>query len=82
MNKIVEKAYEMQAPEYKAYIPELEVGEECELNDVWDGDGDVPERDYTYQLTDTDWINYVFEIIEEKENPLDTVVKITNIELI
>lgn len=76
---------------FQSYIPELEIGEIVELNDLWDGEGDVPETSYSYILTDTGeddnsnyevWINYEFEIIEKKDNDLDTLVKITNISLI
>ncbi len=84
MNNIVKKAYEMQEEEYKGYIPELEEGEICEINDVWDGNGDIKEigTSYSYQLTDTDWINYEWEVLEEKEEELDTVIKINKIELL
>ena len=37
---------------------------------------------YSYQITNDQWINYEFDIVEKKENPLDTLVKITKIELI
>lgn len=89
MNKIVERAKKIN--KLQKYIPELEVGEIVELNDLWDGEGEVPEDSYTYLLThdgeDGDsnlpiWINYTFEIVEEKENPLDTIIKITDIDLL
>lgn len=82
MNEVVTKAKELQVEEYKGYLPELEVGEEITMNDLWDGNGDIPEESYSIQLDDMNWINYVFEIAEEKENPLDTVIKITSIDLI
>lgn len=82
MNKTVEKAMEIMEEEYKSYIPDVEIGEECEINDIWDGAGDCPDESYSYQLTDNDWINYEFEILEEKENELDTIIRITNIALI
>ena len=82
MNKTVKEAYEKQENEYKGYIPELEIGEECELNDVWDGNGEAPDESYSYQISDSEWINYEFEVIEEKENQLDTIIKITTIEII
>lgn len=88
MNKIVEKAYEIQR-EYceseniaEEYLPELEIGETCEMNDLWDGEGDVPTESYSYKLSDTDYINYEFEVVEENNNPLDTIIRITNIEII
>ena len=55
---------------------------EIVLGDLWDGTGDVSQESYSIQLTDSDWINYCFEIIEEKEDPLETIVKITDIELL
>ncbi|WP_297994150.1 hypothetical protein [uncultured Clostridium sp.] len=89
MNKIVKEAKKIN--KFQEYIPELEVGEAVELNDVWDGEGEMPETSYSYLLTDEGEdgesnydvsINYEFEIVEEKENPLDTIIKITCIELI
>ncbi len=80
MNAVVKEAMEMM--EEEKYIPDLEVGEICEMNDVWDGDGDVPEDSYSYEVTGSSWINYVFEVVEEKENDLDTLVKIVNIEML
>ena len=84
MNKTVEKAMELMEKPYKGYIPDLEIGEVVELNDVWDGEGECPldAGSYSYQLNDLDYINYVFEVVEEKQNPLDTLVKITKIELL
>lgn len=89
MNKIIEKAKEIN--KFQNYIPELQEGEMVELNDVWDGEGEVPENSYSYLITDEGEdgqsnydisINYEFEVIEEKENPLDTIVRITAIQLI
>lgn len=79
---IVKKAYEMQEETYKGYLPELEVDEVCEINDVWDGNGECPDKSYSYQISSSDWINYCFEVLEKKENPLDTIIKITTIELL
>lgn len=47
-----------------------EVGEVCEIRALWDEKGDCPCDSYSY----------VFEVIEEKENALDTVIKITGID--
>lgn len=80
MNSIIKKAHEMD--EYKQTLPNLEIGEKYTLSDVWDGNGLVPIESYCYQLTDTDYINYEFEIIEEKDNALDNVICITNIDLV
>lgn len=88
MNEVVKRAYEINKNsdwEHKIdYLPELEVGEVVELNDVWDGRGDDPtdSGSYSYKIDDTDWINYVFDIVDRKENPLNTIVKITDIELL
>ena len=89
MNKIVERAKEIN--KLQDYIPELEIGEIVEINDVWDGNGEVPEGSYSYILArngidgESNYdvgINYEFEVVKEAENPLDTEIKITNIELI
>ena len=95
MNEIVQKAYIInQKGDYEIeYLPEVEVGEEVEINDIWDGNGDDPTDagSVSYKISEfgTDgesncpvWINYNFEVIEKKENPLDTIVKITEIELL
>lgn len=77
----VEKAMAMD--EFENDLPELEVGQICKMKDVWDGNGDVPEGSYSYQLTDSDWINYSFKLLEEQEsNPLETAIKITDISLL
>ncbi|MEG2289548.1 MAG: hypothetical protein RSC24_06235 [Clostridium sp.] len=89
MNSVVKKAEELN--KYEVYIPELDENDIVELNDVWDGEGEVPECSCSYFLTDEGEdgnsnynisINYEFDIIEEKEDPLDTLVRITCIELI
>lgn len=106
MNEVVKRAYEIQEKAVEAfknqYLPELEIGENCDINDVWDGDKEITGVDeetctvgdkgsYSYQISDTGeegdrnvpvWINYEFEVIEVKENFLDTVVKITDIQLL
>ncbi len=80
MNNVVEKALELD--QFGNDIPDIEQGGELTLSDLWDGTGDVPQESYSIQLTDSDWINYVFEIVEEKEDPLDNVIRITDIELL
>ena len=82
MNETVEQAYEIQEEFYERYLPDLEIGEICEINDLWDGNGEIPEDSYSIQVTNQDWINYSFDLLEEKENPLDSLIKITKIELI
>lgn len=89
MNKIVEKALTLN--QFESDIPQLEVGDVVALGEVWDGEGETPEYSYSYLLTrdgedgesncDVN-INYEFEIVEEKENVLETIVKITNIDFV
>jgi|GEM_PF-889199 len=76
---------------FEISLPEVEIGELMELNDIWDGEGNLPESSYSYLLTNDGmdsegncpvWINYVFEIVEKKEEPLKTVIKIIDIELL
>ena len=89
MNKIVKKALEMD--QFNNKLPELEIGDVVALGDVWDGNGEIPEGSYSYHLTDCGEdgesnypvdISYEFAVIEEKENKLETVIKITDISLI
>lgn len=88
MNKIIEQAYKIQEKPYKRELPEVEIGDICKLEDIWDGEVEPQEYDgdntysYSYGLTDTDWINYVFEVIEKNENALKETVKIIKIELL
>lgn len=83
MNEVVKRAMEIiKNSEWDTIIPELEIGEEVKMNDLWDGNGEVPEESYSYQLDDNDWIDYRFEVIEKAENSLDIKIKITAIELV
>ena len=46
MNETVKKAYEIakETGDFEVdYLPEVEVGEIVELNDVWDGEGEAPD---------------------------------------
>lgn len=80
MNNVVEKALELD--QFGNDIPDIEQGGELTLSDLWDGTGDVPQESWSIQLTDSDWINYVFDVVEKKDDPLETVIRITEIELI
>lgn len=80
MNNIIEKAQAMD--QFGNNLPDVEQGGEITLSDLWDGTGDMPQESWSIQITDCDWINYCFEIIEEKEDPLDNVIRITDIELL
>ena len=83
MNKEVKRAMEIiENSEWDTDIPELEIGDIVEINDVWDGNGEVPEESYSYQLDDNNWIDYRFKVIKKAENPLDTKIRITAIELV
>ena len=82
MNEVIKSAYEMQVEPYKRTLPEVEVGDVYKLEDIWDGEGNVPETSYSYQLTNTDWINYEFDIEEENDNPLETMIRVMSIDLI
>ena len=80
MNKAVKKAMEMD--EFNNDLPDVEAGGTIELSEIWDGTGEIPEEAFSYQLTDTDWINYCFEIIERNEDMLKSKIRILNIELL
>lgn len=81
MNKAVKKAMEMD--EFNNDLPDVEAGGgTIELSEIWDGTGEIPEESFSYQLTDTDWINYCFEIIERNEDMLKSKIRILNIELL
>lgn len=89
MNEVVKKAYEKNKEECEwncGYLPDVEVGENAEINDIWDGNGENPTEtgcdSVSYKVTDSDWINYCFEVVEKKERELDTIVKITAIEML
>ena len=87
--EVAKKANEIS--ELQDSLPEVSVGDIVKLTEIWDGNGDVPEDSYSYLLTDNGMdlqsnypvhINYVFDIVEENEDPLETLVKVTNIELL
>lgn len=103
MNKTVERAYELNKLQNEkggwsghinwdcAALPDLEIGEVCAISDVWDGEGEEPELEYSYYVTESGedgemhvdiWINYVWEVLQEKEEFLETVIKIKEIKLI
>lgn len=86
---VAKKANEIN--ELQESLPEVKVGDITKLAEIWDGNGDVPEDSYSYLLTDNGMdlqsnypvhINYVFDIVEENEDPLQTVIKVANIELL
>lgn len=103
MNEIVAEAKMIMEGEYVRDIPNVDIGDEVRLADIWDGEGDIPESSYSYQIGDTEWINYEFEFTgykqvaktkdrvhyvteyekeEGEERSLDSIARITNIELL
>ncbi|BDC03426.1 hypothetical protein [Clostridium perfringens] len=91
MNKIVREAKEKDM--FNSWIPDIEVGDVVELREVWDGNGEVPTDSVCYLISRDeggieDYINYEFEILENKdyeedtEKALDIIVKITNIDFV
>lgn len=89
MNNVVKKSNELN--EFGVVIPDVEIGDIVPLSVIWDGNGDAPEKYYSYLLTNNGEdgesnidvsISYDFEIVEEKEDTLDTLVKVTGIDLI
>lgn len=79
MNEAVKRAMEIiKNSEWNTVIPELEVGDIVEINDVWDGEHSIDgldefnykvgeEHSYSYQLDPENGINYLFEIVEHGE---------------
>ena len=82
MNKTIKEAMEIMEGVYVQDLPQVKIGEEVALKEIWDGEGEVPEESCSYQIAETEWINYEFEIVEENEDELETIVRITNIELL
>lgn len=91
MNKVIKNAYEIMELQEKRFhdcLPEVEIGEQCELGKIWDGGGEVPKDSCSYLISDSGedgnsnynvWIDYRFKIIKEEEDPLDTIIEITDI---
>ena len=100
---IVKQAMEIMEGEYVRDIPNVDIGDEVRLADIWDGEGDIPEDSYSYKIADEQWINYEFKYTgykqvtktkdhihyvteyekeEGEEHTLDSMVRITNIELL
>lgn len=80
MNKNVK--YAMKINEFDYVLPDVEIGDVVDLSHIWDGSGDVPTKSCSYLLRDNEWINYVFDILDEKDDPLDTVIEIIDIQLL
>lgn len=94
MNKIVKKALEIMKKAdacWQQELPDVEIKKNYKISDIWDGNGEKPEESCSYQITDAGedgesnypiYINYIFEIIEKKEDFLETIIQIKGIELI
>lgn len=83
MNETVLKAKELD--QFNNNLPEVDINDIVTLKNVWDGNGENPIElgSYSYQITDMDWINYQFNVVkEDKENPLNSILKILEIELL
>jgi transcriptional regulator with XRE-family HTH domain len=76
------RAKEIMEGVYVQDLPELRVGDVVKLGEVWDGNGDVPEDSCSWQIAETEWINFEFEIVEQNEDAIETLVRITDINLI
>jgi hypothetical protein len=81
-NKVIKKATEIMEGVYRQELPNVNVGNIVRLGDIWDGNGEIPETSYSYQVSEFDWLNYEFQIVEKSNKALETVVKITGIELL
>ncbi|HIS62159.1 MAG TPA: hypothetical protein IAC14_07925 [Candidatus Scybalomonas excrementigallinarum] len=83
MNKVIKKAIECMEKGYERCLPDLEVGEIVKFDAVWDGEEESPldVGAYSYQVADTIFLNYIFEVVDKREQEQDTLVKIINIEL-
>ncbi len=82
MNKAIKEAMEIMEGVYVQDLPQVKIGEEVALKEIWDGEGEVPEESCSYQIAEIEWINYEFETVEKSDKTLETVVKITDIELL
>ena len=61
-------------------LPNVSFGTVCRLGDLFDGNGEEPENDYSYELNaNEDFIEYEWETIEDNENPLERVIIITKV---
>lgn len=88
MNKTIIKALEInKEADFNTNLPFLEEGDELFLKDLLEGDECVRDildvESKSYKISDYDWVNYEFEVLrEDEEDPMDTVIRITNICLI
>jgi len=87
MNKTVERAYEINEKEenFEIDIPKVEIGDIVNINEIWDGEGNKPEKSYSYIISESGedgnenldvYINYTFEKIN------DEMIKIIDIQIL
>jgi hypothetical protein len=81
-NKAIKKATEIMEGIYRQDLPNVNIGDIVRLGDIWDGNGEIPETSYSYQVSECDWLNYEFQIVEKSDKALEAVVKVTGIELL
>ena len=80
MNEIIQEAKRIAEENgFEVYLPELNIRGKYRLADVWDGEGETPEEDYSYELGHGDFLNYEFETLTKCENELDNVIVIRDI---
>lgn len=85
MNATVKEA--KQLDEWNQNLPDVEIGDIVRLGEIWKGDGAIPTESYTYTLVNepwkSAWLDYRFEVVQEnKKDPLETLVKVTDISLL
>lgn len=87
MNKTVERAYEINEKEenFEIDIPKVEIDDIVNINEIWDGEGNKPEKSYSYIISESGedgnenldvYINYTFEKIN------DEMIKIIDIQIL
>ncbi len=72
------------------YIPDVEIGDICLLDSIWNGDITNPlsgcdENGITsisYRLSDQDGINYIFKVIKKSSEIENTEIEILDIYII
>lgn len=84
MNSTILKAIELS--NNMITFPDLKIGDICDLSDVIKGNEkahvNLLDHSIGHRADGYDWLFYSFDIINDDSEPLDWIVKITNIELI
>ena len=58
---------------------EIEIGQECYFGQLWDGKGDGEELLESGAVSPDEENVIAFEVIENADDPLETLVKVTDI---